>query len=126
MKFSLDTANMQSKFEPGDIFEVFDYDESSSVFVVDSVEEDRVVFTESYTNLITGEDVSRSVEGVKDTSDPLSEFVRIETGGYPVVIFASDSLDRLSSRERSTSSYAGDYGPSNPWNAPGMSIADFI
>jgi hypothetical protein len=24
------------------------------------------------------------------------------------------------------SSYNGDYGPSNPWNAPGMSVSDFI
>ena len=24
------------------------------------------------------------------------------------------------------SSYNGDYGPSNPWNAPGMRISDFI
>lgn len=27
---------------------------------------------------------------------------------------------------RHTSSYCGDYGPSNPWDAPGMSISDFI
>jgi hypothetical protein len=27
---------------------------------------------------------------------------------------------------RYTSCYAGDYGPSNPWDAPGMSIHDFI
>ena len=25
-----------------------------------------------------------------------------------------------------TSSYYGDYGPSNPWDAPGMSVRDFI
>ena len=28
--------------------------------------------------------------------------------------------------EYTPSSTAGDYGPSNPWNAPGMSISDFI
>lgn len=27
---------------------------------------------------------------------------------------------------RHTSSYCGDYGPSNPWDAPGMSVSDFI
>ena len=25
-----------------------------------------------------------------------------------------------------TSSYYGDYGPNNPWDAPGMSVRDFI
>ncbi len=28
--------------------------------------------------------------------------------------------------DRYTSSYRGDYGPSNPWDAPGMSVRDFI
>jgi hypothetical protein len=28
--------------------------------------------------------------------------------------------------ERYTSCTAGDYGPSHPWDAPGMSISDFI
>lgn len=28
--------------------------------------------------------------------------------------------------EYTPSSTAGDYGPSNPWNAPGMSVSDFI
>ena len=27
---------------------------------------------------------------------------------------------------RTISSTAGDYGPSNPWDAPGMSVRDFI
>lgn len=30
------------------------------------------------------------------------------------------------SERRHTSSYCGDYGPSNPWDAPGMSVSDFI
>lgn len=28
--------------------------------------------------------------------------------------------------EETTYSYYGDYSPSNPWDAPGMSISDFI
>ena len=28
--------------------------------------------------------------------------------------------------DRYTSSYNGDYGPGNPWDAPGMSVRDFI
>ena len=28
--------------------------------------------------------------------------------------------------EYTPSSYYGDYSPSNPWDAPGMSISDFI
>jgi hypothetical protein len=32
----------------------------------------------------------------------------------------------LQEEEYYTSAYNGDYSPSNPWDAPGMSISDFI
>ena len=38
----------------------------------------------------------------------------------------ADGLAFYEDRKRYTSSTAGDYGPSNPWDAPGMSIRDFI
>jgi hypothetical protein len=38
----------------------------------------------------------------------------------------ADGLEFYEDRKRYTSCTAGDYSPSNPWDAPGMSIRDFI
>lgn len=41
--------------------------------------------------------------------------------------FYLDTLEETSNEEQyCPSSTAGDYSPSSPWNAPGMSIKDFI
>lgn len=34
--------------------------------------------------------------------------------------------DCLTDKDGVTSATGGDYGPSSPWNAPGMSVRDFI
>jgi len=37
-----------------------------------------------------------------------------------------DELMELLEEQEYRSAYAGDYSPSCPWNAPGMSVHDFI
>ena len=39
---------------------------------------------------------------------------------------AKEALKELEEGRRTRSSSAGDYSPSNPWDAPGMSVSDFI
>lgn len=41
-------------------------------------------------------------------------------------IYEEGTPDCLCKGEYYSSSTYGDYGPSNPWDAPGMSIRDFI
>ena len=39
---------------------------------------------------------------------------------------AQREIDAIEDAEYVPSSTRGDYGPSNPWDAPGMSVSDFI
>ena len=50
-----------------------------------------------------------------------------ETGCYNIdaTDLEQGEYDPYRGRERTSCTY-GDYSPSNPWNAPGMSISDFI
>ena len=58
------------------------------------------------------------------------EHVRLKDDTFGNSIYyvcnATSGYDEERDEYQHTSSTAGDYGPSNPWNAPGMSERDFI
>jgi hypothetical protein len=52
-------------------------------------------------------------------------WLHVEEDGS-VVCFDVEELDEAYEEKYTPSAENGDYGPSNPWDAPGMSIKDFI
>lgn len=76
------------------------------------------------------EDKKRFILRVKDNPDIyLLVDLRLGNADYPIHIFVYRNInsDEPEEDEHYTpSSTARDYGPGNPWDAPGMSIKDFI
>ena len=69
-----------------------------------------------------------SIESLKEIDRKRSNY--LEQEAYDLAMMASaygdDSMLRRYERRYTRSATAGDYSPSNPWDAPGMSIRDFI
>ncbi|MGO5336735.1 hypothetical protein ACTQZS_07985 [Bilifractor sp. LCP19S3_H10] len=75
------------------------------------------------------EDKKRFILRVKDNPDIYLLFdLRFGNADYPIRIYVYRNInsDEPEKDEHYTSSTARDYGPGNPWDAPGMSIKDFI
>lgn len=47
-------------------------------------------------------------------------------GGYDCRNYCGLGVDECDNDEYTPSAENGDYSPSNPWDAPGMSVKDFI
>ena len=68
-------------------------------------------------------------EWIRSLQEDLAKPVEVreaEAEEFRKVLEEADSLAFYEDRKRYTSSTAGDYSPSNPWDAPGMSTRDFI
>jgi hypothetical protein len=69
-------------------------------------------------------------DGVAWGDGCLDYTLRVDRDGDDPEIVAAEcpvyEPEEPSEDDRVPSSTAGDYGPSNPWDAPGMSVHDFI
>ena len=89
---------------------------------------------ESYIDVQTGEDkVSTSVWHIRDNGADDIYIVSKFTPGFKLYVHDAVnyadydfSSDTESDDDYTPSATRGDYGPSNPWDAPGMSIKDFF
>ena len=95
-------------------------EENFSMFTIEKIEGNKVSVAEEYYNPA----IDKNIKLIHDASiekDGIGlEFIRINDS----VLDANECYEENDRYTRSST--AGDYGPSNPWDAPGMSISDFI
>ena len=100
------------------------YDETHVTAVTHTLEEAKVVLAKAVV-----EDRQYAIDhGWKIYTDNDEEFDAGEDGYYATehTHFYIEKVDDVEDDEYTPSSTNGDYSPSNPWDAPGMKLSDFI
>ena len=123
------------KFAVGDKFLAKDFgdDDYTSYEVVKLLPPDKkaphgyAVFTASWFNHAYGKECKVTYPAAPIKEDAVGiETARVtDKNGY--LKFNAEATGRYKEGEEYTPSAGrGDYGPSNPWDAPGMSVSDFV
>lgn len=76
--------------------------------------------------IMTEQSLQEWINGLKEEIAKSPEQQEKESKQFIEEICKAEAEYYQSDKEYYTSCTAGDYGPSNPWDAPGMSIRDFI